>query len=126
MIISKRNRKRELVFFSEMTTNIREWDIKSTPSPILDRELSELRFDLFFLKCQLIMEKELAKSSSFSDVNDEIASMEMRIAAIEQELASRNEPIYSTRYSSPKGYEERDVEALFYELQNRLEKDSIK
>ena len=67
----------------------------------LDAKLSELQFDIFFIKCQLIFDSPLQDLDALSDVNEELSSMELKASRIEAELKKRNDnPCARNPYSN--------------------------
>ena len=63
----------------------------------LDAALSEIEFETLFLKCQLLADMSLANPKILSDVNDEVAAMELSASKIEAELKKRGEVRYHRR-----------------------------
>jgi hypothetical protein len=81
-----------------------ESDIFQKSSDDLDVELSELEFEILFLKCQVLADSSPGELSILSDVNDEVAAMECKVSEIEAELKKRGDTSYERKpfaYTEP-------------------------
>jgi hypothetical protein len=65
-------------------------DFKGKTSGELDAQLSELQFDILFLKCQVSLDSNV-EARDLSDVNDQIAGLESKASVIESELERRSD-----------------------------------
>lgn len=73
--------------FSEESTNF----LYNKSSVELDAALSEIEFEILFLKSRLLADSSLTIPKILSDVNDEVTAMELVATEIETELNRRGE-----------------------------------
>jgi hypothetical protein len=66
-------------------------DFLQKTSAELDAALSELEFEILFLKCQIVADSPSRHLSVLSDVNDELTSLEIKAQEIEDELKRRGD-----------------------------------
>jgi hypothetical protein len=94
-------------------------DITSKNTAELDAELSELQFDIFFLKCQLIFDStSTVDLNKLSDENDRISEMEIKSSQIEAELKRRGNTICE-RKSIDDSTSSQNLQVWFHDITSR-------